>query len=90
MPYIKFSVAQKWRFNGFYSKWQTSAILDLLDVYWNTHDEYLVVSIVLQNLVGIDAVSFDNMKLSIFCPFDLKTFAIACFRPTAEATFRSC
>ena len=56
-----------------------------------THDEYLVVSIVVLNLVGIDACSsFDNMKLSIFCPFNLKTFAIACFRPTAEATFRSC
>jgi len=33
-----------------------------------------MVSIVVQNLVEIDAVvCFDDMKLSIFCPFGLKT-----------------
>jgi len=35
------------------------------------HEEYLVVFVVVQNLVGIDAA--DNMKLSIFCTFGVKT-----------------
>ena len=37
-----------------------------------THDDHLMVSIIVQNLVEIDAV-VSNMKLSIFCPFGLKT-----------------
>jgi len=35
------------------------------------HEEYLVVFVVVQNLVGIDAA--DNMKLSIFCTFGVTT-----------------
>jgi len=39
-----------------------------------THENHLVVSIVTQNLVKIDVVvSIDNKKLSILCPFGLKT-----------------
>jgi len=38
-----------------------------------THDEFLMVFIVVQNLVN-RCISFDNMKLSTFCPFGLKTF----------------
>jgi len=37
-----------------------------------THDDHLMVSIIVQNLVEIDAV-VSNMKLLIFCPFGLKT-----------------
>ena len=43
------TVAEIWRFNGFFSKWRPSAILDLLGAY-------LVVSIFVQNLVEIDVV----------------------------------
>ena len=49
------TVAEIWRFNGFFSKWRPSAILDLLGADWATHDEFLLVSIVVQNLVEIDA-----------------------------------
>jgi len=38
-----------------------------------THNDYLVVSIVVQNLVGIDGVVFDNMKVLVFFVFGLKT-----------------
>jgi len=37
---------------------------------WNTHEEYLVVFIIAQYLVGIDAASsFDNMLAFIFNEF---------------------
>jgi len=39
-----------------FSKWRPSAILDLLGTYWDTHDDHLVVSIVLPNLIKIDAL----------------------------------
>jgi len=41
------------------SKWRSFAILHLLYAcleLWTTHDEYLVVFITVQNLVGIDVV----------------------------------
>ena len=41
-----------WRF----FKWRPPAILDLLGAIGTTHDYHLVVSIVVQNLVEIDAV----------------------------------
>ena len=37
-------------------KWRPSAILDLLGAYWDHHHDHLMVSIVVQNLVEIDAV----------------------------------
>ena len=37
-------------------KWRLSALLDLLGMIGSTYDDHLVVSIVLQNLVEIDAV----------------------------------
>jgi len=49
-------VAEIWRFNVF-SKWRPSAILDLLGAYWTTHDDLLMVSVAVQNLVEIDAVN---------------------------------
>jgi len=39
-----------------FSKWRQSAILDLSGAYWATREDYLVVFIVEQNLVGIAAV----------------------------------
>ena len=32
---IRQTVAQVWRFNGFFSKWRPSAILDLSGAYWD-------------------------------------------------------
>jgi len=49
------TVSEIWRFNGFL-KWRPYAVLDLLGPIGTTHDEYLMVSIVVQNLVEIDAV----------------------------------
>ena len=43
-------------FNGFFSKWRSSVILDLSGAYWATRGDYLVVFIVEQNLVAIAAV----------------------------------
>ena len=49
--------AEIWRFNGFFSKWRPSAILDLSGAYFGTtHEDYLVVFIVMLNLAGIAAV----------------------------------
>jgi len=51
------SVKQLQRYNDLtvYSKWGPSAILDLAPI-GTTHDDFLMVSIVVQNLVEIDAV----------------------------------
>ena len=51
------TVSEIWQFNGFL-KWRPYAVLDLLGPIGTTttHDEYLMVSIVVQNLVEIDAV----------------------------------
>ena len=54
------TVAEIWRFNGFF-KWWSSAILDLLGAYWDHPrrppiDSCMIVSIVVQNFVEIDAV----------------------------------
>jgi len=41
----------------FFSKWPPSAILDLLGAYTGTtHDDHLVVSIVMPNLIKIDSL----------------------------------
>jgi len=50
------TVAEIWRSNSFFSKWQPFAILDLLGAYGTTHDYHLMVHIVMPNLVKIDAV----------------------------------
>ena len=47
------TVAEIWRFNGFF---QNGAILDLLGAIGTSHDDHLVISIVVQILVKIDAV----------------------------------
>jgi len=46
-----------------------------------THEDYLMVSIVARNLVGISAVSFENMLLLIVCEFGFKWL----FAPTLKA-----
>ena len=53
---IRHTIAEIWRFNRFFSKWRPSAILDLLGVIGTTRDDHLVVSIIVQNSVEIDAV----------------------------------
>jgi len=49
------TIAELRRFNSFFSKWRPCAIL----VYWapigTTHDDHLMVSIVVQNVVEIGA-----------------------------------
>jgi len=39
---------------------------------WTTHEDYLVVFVIVQNLVGICAVVGDNMLVLIFCALSLK------------------
>ena len=39
---------------------------------WTTHEGHLVVFITVQNLVGIDAVVFDIMRVLTFWEFGLK------------------
>jgi len=57
-------------FSIFFSRWRPSTILDLLDIHWTTHEEYLAVFVVVLDLVGIHAaVNFDNMKPRISCEF---------------------
>jgi len=47
--------------------------MDLLRVYWTTHEEYLVVFITVQNWVGIDAVVFIICMFFRFHQFGWKT-----------------
>ena len=57
----------------FFSKWRPSAILDLLGAYWN-HPRRPLDGLYRCAKFGWNRCSsFDNMKLSIFCPFGLKT-----------------
>ena len=54
---IGHTFAEIWQFNGFFSKWRPSAILDLLGAYWDhLNDDHLVVSIATPNFVKTDAV----------------------------------
>ena len=54
---IGHTFAEIWQFNGFFSKWRPSAILDLLGAYWDhLNDDHLVVSIASPNFVKTDAV----------------------------------
>ena len=56
-----------------FSKWRPSAILDLLGADWD-HPRRLVDGLYRCAKFGWNRCSsFDNMKLSIFCPFGLKT-----------------
>jgi len=51
------TVAEIWQFNGFFSKWRPTAILVFYRArIGTTHEDYLVVFIVVLNLVGIAAV----------------------------------
>ena len=54
-------------------KWRPSAILDLLGADWD-HPRRVLVGLYRCAKFGWNqCISFDNMKLSIFCPFGLKT-----------------
>jgi len=76
MPnFIKISqtVADIWRFNGKFSKWRPSAILDLSGAYWD-HQRRLVGGLYRCAKFGWNRCSiFDNMKVLIFCAFGMKT-----------------
>jgi len=50
------TVAEIWQFNGFFSKWRPSTILDLLGATGASHNNHVVVSIVTPNLVKIGEV----------------------------------
>jgi len=51
------TVADMWRYHGFFSKWRPSAPSWICWALTGTiHDDHLVVSIVMSNLVKIDAV----------------------------------
>ena len=65
--------AEIWRFNGFFSKWRSPAILDLLGAYWDHRRRPLDGLHRCAKFGRNRCRSFDNMKLSIFCPFGLKT-----------------
>ena len=55
-----------------FSKWRLSAILDLLGAYWNPR--WLLVGLYRWAKFGWNrCINFDNMKLSLFYPFGLKT-----------------
>ena len=65
-------VAEIWRFNVF-SKWWPSAIFDLLGAYWDPPRRPLDGLYRFAKFGWNRCSSFDNMKLSIFCPHGLKT-----------------
>jgi len=67
------TVAEIWRFNGFFSKWRPSAILDLSGAHWD-HPQRLLADLYRCAKFGWNRCStFDNMKVLIFCAFGLKT-----------------
>ena len=56
-----------------FSKWRPSAILDLLSADWD-HPRRVLDGLYHCAKFGLNrCISFDKMKLSIFCPFGLKT-----------------
>ena len=56
-----------------FSKWRPSDILDLLGAYWD-YPRWPLGGLSRCTKSGWNRCSsFDNMKLSIFCPFGLKT-----------------
>ena len=56
-----------------FSKWLPSAILDKLGADWD-HPRRVPIGLYRCAKFGWNrCISFDNMKLSIFCPFGLKT-----------------
>jgi len=66
------TVAQTWRFNGFFFKMAASAILDMSGVYWD-HPRKLLGGSYRFAKFGLNRCStFDNMKVVIFCVFGLK------------------
>ena len=69
------SVKRLQRYGGLtsFSKWRPSAILDLLGAYWD-HPRRPLCGLYRRAKFGWNRCScFDNIKLSIFCPFGLKT-----------------
>ena len=67
------TVAEIWRFNGFFFKMAASAILDMSGVYWD-HPRRLLGGLYRCVKFGLNRCStFDNMKVLIFCAFGLKT-----------------
>jgi len=67
------TVAEIWRFNGFFSKWRPSAILDLSGAYWDDPRSLLGGLYRLAKFGRNRCSTFDNMKVLIFCAFGLKT-----------------
>jgi len=73
------TVAEIWRFNGFFFKMVAVRHNGSVGHVLGHH---LVVSIIVRNLAEIDAVDLIiNMKLSIFCPFgwNMSIQAQSCF-----------
>jgi len=70
--FIKISqtVTEMWRFNGFFFK-MAGVHLGFVERTGTTHDDYMVVSIVVQNFFEINMV-VSITKLSILCPLGLK------------------
>ena len=65
------TVAEIWRFNGFF-KMAASAILDMTGVYWD-HTRRLLGGLYRYAKFGWNRCStFNNMKVFIFCAFGLK------------------
>jgi len=66
-------VAEIWRFNGFFFKMAAYAILDMSDVYWD-HPLRLLGGLYRCAKLRLNrCITFDNMKVLIFCVFGLKT-----------------
>jgi len=58
---------------GFFSKWRPSAILDLSGAYWE-YPRRLLGGLYRFAKFGLNrCLTFDNMKVLIFCAFGLKT-----------------
>jgi len=61
-----------WQFSIFQDGGRPPSWICRTDV-WATHDEYLVVFITVQDLVGIDAAVSIIRKFQYFCELGLKT-----------------
>jgi len=70
---IRQTVAEVWRFNGFFSKWRPSAFLELSGAYWDQPRRLLGGLYRFAKFGWNRCSTFDNMKVLIFCAFGLKT-----------------
>jgi len=67
------TVAEMWRFNGFFSKWRPFAILDLSGAHWDYSQRLLGGRYRCAEFGLNRCCTFDNMNVLIFCVFGLKT-----------------